>query len=253
MKTSLFALSATLALAASAVSGSVVTAQFNGVSPGRQVSVDLDDPSSDGTYNSGRMNWTQQGPVNPILEPTFTAFCIELTQNVANGDTISYQTAPLETAPQPNNSVVPMGALKANLIRELFGRYFPDVFGDSSTMIMPIGGSFSASERNAAFQIAIWEIIYETDTSPNSPFGLDLDITEDNARFNEDDDGFSSISGDTETLAQAFLDGLDGTGPRSIELFALVSQTRQDMLVPTPGAAAMLGLGGLLAMRRRRK
>src|SRR5262245_12000168 len=107
MRTSLLTIPTILALAASTAHGSVVTAQFTGVSPARAVSVSTTDPASSGTYNSGRMNWTQQAPYNPILAVNYTAFCIELTQNIANGNIVSYDTAPLEIAPQPGNSVVP--------------------------------------------------------------------------------------------------------------------------------------------------
>jgi hypothetical protein len=87
----------------------------------------------------------------------------------------------------------------------------------------------------AAFQLAIWEIVYDPNLTING-VGDSLQFTAPAADI---------------ALAQAFLNSIDGTGPR-MTLDVFTHETQQDQIIPAPGTIALLGVGGLLAARRRR-
>ena len=179
---------------------------------------------------AGRMNWTRDN-VNPgthaPLQGTFSTFCIEVTQNVAFASTYEYHVVPVGKAPTDDPLFdLPMGSWKADMLSKLFGRRF---------------NSLTTSDDFGAFQMAIWEIVYEM---PGEE-GMFLSLT--GGRFQIQNGGTAA------TLAAAWLLEIDGTGPRMGGLYALTSDTAQDQIVPTPGTLALAGLGGLLCAKRRRR
>ena len=244
-------------LAAVTLSGSPVAAletieaAYLGYSPAsRNVTVSIlagpqgDEPGI--TIGVGRFRMQKTGgtsdvvPLGGTLTNEFLAFCVEPYQFLANST--AYDLVPLS---QGTNSIGGMGGAKANLLRELFGRFAPS------------GGSSASMTRDdaAAFQVAIWEIV--TDTS--------LSLTGGN---------FTMLSSSNATIfnrAQGWLDALDGTGPLVTGLRVLrngspsnIGQGSQDLLVftnlldpvPEPDTWAMLiagfGLTGAVMRRRRR-
>lgn len=222
---------------------SPVTSTFNNVSPSVDMALSLISPTpAGGTTSAGLFNWTGTMSNPAGLQGNYLAFCIELTQNVAPGNSYTYDMAPLELAPQPGTSVTPMGGAKASALRELFGRFYSPSFGSD------INGPGISAEEAAAMQLSIWEIVYETTPSggpgPGAAFGLSFDILSGNVFFS----GNATVLG----LATTFLSALDGTGPQAVDLYALVSDDHQDMIVPGPGALALLGLAGAATARRRR-
>lgn len=221
-----------LALAGTALGqiGQTVRGSFATVAPSELVVIQI--PSGTGGFQealAGQFNWTRDGalPGTDVTVPTqFGSYCIELTQTLAFNTTYEFTLANLEDAPVPATPPygVPMGAAKADAIRELWGRFWSPAF---------------TNQDSAAFQLAIWEIVYDGPNGANTGTGV-VNL-------------FSNINPATITQANTWLAALDGTGPRANYLQALTSDEFQDQIIPTPGAG-VLALGGvLLSAGRRRK
>lgn len=219
---SAMAISALVAAAlVSSAQGSVVTATFNNVSPGTGVNVSSNGGGSFGGTTAGVFNWTATGGDSGIVGQ-FTTFCIELTQHISGGNSYTYTLTAPASAPIPGLGFSPMGP-RANLLAELYGRFYPTL-------------NLSNASDTAAFQLAVWEISNDNNAT--------LDLTTGN---------FQAQNGGTYfATAQNWLSQLDGTGP-TLSITALSSNTVQDQIyVPAPAAAGLLGFAGLAASRRRR-
>lgn len=220
MRSLSLAVSAVAALALAAVATATpVTVTYNGVSPSRTVSLSKNSGGSYSNYTVGQSNLTGDVSNPADLRGAFTAFCIDINQSISNGSTYTnFNTAALQDAPIPTS---PMGAAKADQIAQLW-------FNERSIL--------SSSDSYGAFQVAIWEIVNDS--------GLSLT-----------GGAFRAASGSVRTLAQSYLDKIDGVGGRA-SLYAISSATKQDFvvpLIPAPGAAT-LGLMGLgMAARRNRR
>lgn len=204
----------------SALGAETVRATFNSVSPsvGCEFSIDFG-----GTWTgtlAGGMNWTRDG-MNPGtyagLQGDFRTFCIEVTQQVGFGNSYEYFVVDPSDAP----TFEPMGAFRASELSELFGRYY---------------GSLVTNSDFGAFQMAIWEVVYEIGETP----------------LNVNDGRFQIRNAAVEqNMANAMLASLNGTGPM-MSLVALTNREYQDQIVPAPASLALAGLGGLIGLRRRR-
>ncbi len=169
-----------------------------------------------------------QGP-----DPLFWAFCIEPRESIANGiHTLEVMSLYLGTS-----NIGGMGVAKANRLKELFGRWYPD-FSQPLTQVAA-----------GALQVAVWEIVREDSGT--------LDIY-------TGDIYFYNASGTTPgvlALAQTYVQSIDGTGPRAHRLVALYKVGTQDLIAqrdltesPEPSVWAMCGLGlALLAAAGRRR
>lgn len=172
------------------------------------------------------MNWTRDGVMPGTyagLQGDFQTFCIEVTQNVAFNTSYEYHVVNTENAPtiDPFFSL-PMGAFKAGMLSELFGRFY---------------SGLTTGSDYGAFQMAIWEIVYEMGETP---------LNVDSGRFQ------IRNAAPEQAMANAMLGAINGEGP-TMNLLALTSREFQDQVfVPTPGALALAGMGGLLISRRRR-
>ena len=241
------ALAAALAIgvtSAGALASSTVNATFNSVSPGESFNYSLDGNGESTT--AGVFNWTSVAGGTTNLG-AYNAFCIELTQTINYGGTYLYNIDPLSNGPTPgydtggNGINGPMGATKAGDVEELWGRYYTNIF---------TGSSAQQQVNAAAFQIAIWDIV----------FGSNLNLASGNFHA-------TNLSDPAVVLAQSELNSLTGTGPMA-NLIALDNSSAQDMVttttpvVPAGGSVpeagttgtAALGLAGLtLAALRRRK
>ncbi|MBL8875364.1 MAG: hypothetical protein JNM86_06165 [Phycisphaerae bacterium] len=217
------------ALAGSA-SAAYVDATFNGVAPGVWVNVsDTANSLSFGTQ-AGGFNWTRTGgtATDPYVSGSFVTFCIDLKKHVGAGNNYSFSQTSLDMAPTPSGNGVnyPMGATKADLLGRLWGAHRSSLVGDVMF---------------GAFQLAIWEIVFENSNT--------LSVSNGNFTATGDPgDPTSAIS-----TANAWLSAVAGE-PAYGGLYALTGGEGgpQDQLVPTPGCLALAGFGGLALFRRRR-
>ncbi|MCW5766370.1 MAG: hypothetical protein KIT68_10395 [Phycisphaeraceae bacterium] len=210
------------AAGASAAQADTVIATFNGVGPGEGVNYSLNFGGSFTGTSAGRFNWTRTG--GTAAEPTgnYVAFCIELQQNVSNGGNYTYDVTAVALAPVPASPFAPMGAARADALARLWNAYYTNSGIDNTNA--------------AAFQLCVWEIVF------NDTMSFDLGT------------GQFQATGNATTIALAnawLVTAMDSNAPMA-SIYALTSETNQDMLVPTPGAAALAGLGTLAAMRRKR-
>jgi hypothetical protein len=212
--------SAFLVVAAAGVANaSTLNATFNNVSPNDVVSLSLDGGSSYNSYYAGVMDWTKTGGDYAGVSGDFTTFCIEITEHVGFGGAYSFTMG--DPSAGPTSFVGGMGVAKAALLSELYGRYYNTT-------------NFSINDNAAAFQIAVWEIVNDADTSLSAG---DFRVQNNGAYY---------------TTAQNWLNSLNGTGP-TMHIDAMLANGVQDQIVvPEPASLCMMLLSALPLLRRRR-
>jgi len=197
-----------------------IQARFDGVSPRQDVEYSIDGGANYSSTQAGYFRWTRTGGTyaGPGAAGEYITFCMELTQHIAGGETYDYLVLDPADAPLPSAG---MGTDHADRVSELFGRFYADDFD---------------AMHAAAFQSAVWELVFDD--------GLRID------------DGVFRIggTGDTQTMAQTWLDAIDGTGPR-ISLLAMASESVQDQIfmVPSPATGLLLSFGLIASAGRRRR
>jgi hypothetical protein len=157
------------------------------------------------------------------VDDPLMGFCIDLSQspapNYATFDVVSLTEAPDPTFISVGSTIT---TAKAALLRELWGRHYI---------------TSMTSQQAAEFQLAVWEIVFETSGT--------YDISSGSVRSNH-------YNGGTNIL----LDSLDGSGPMA-NLIALSHPCYQDMLaqIPAPGAVTLCSIGMFMVswfrLRRR--
>jgi hypothetical protein len=218
-------------VASSAKADIVVT--FTGTAPSQQINV-----STTRTTPTGPDTRAFESPVGPFnfnvvsndttlnLGSSFRSFCADFFQDVSPGN--NYSFAPVAVSDLPD---VAGNATKLSKIQELYDRFY-DVATDA--------------ERGAAFQLALWEILYDPDNT-NLASG----------NFTAIGPGDPSSVG----IAQGWLNTIgDGSIPdpdKKWDLIGLYSPTAQDQIVPqqpipAPAGVVLLVIGaaGLIARRR---
>ena len=219
---------------------------FNSASPAQNLSV-TDPGGGTVTGAAGQYNWTWNGGDRPAFiksNNTFTTFCIEVNQHISYNQTYNYSLVNLDAAPLPgigqgNGSNNGMGVARADRIRNLF---------DSS-----YSSAFDAS-RASAFQLAIWEIVFETATVGNST-ATSFNVSGGNFQLTNSftDATVATKANDMLALAASY------AGPRKYAVYGLSSAGAQDQLVfmalPEPSGVlmALTGLAPLAGVVRYRR
>jgi hypothetical protein len=175
-------------------------------------------------YYTGICSWTNTGGTDLGTQVPNWGFCIELTQGAYNG---LQNVIPLNEAPLPSLYGSPMGVTKANYVRELWGRDFD-----------PSWATGADTQMAEAFNVALYEIIYETDTAWDVTSGA----------------GFRSGNIEQAVLANLWLNQLNGDAAHFAKnLVATSTLDGQDFLiqVPDPATLLILAAGTVAALRRR--
>jgi hypothetical protein len=181
-----------------------------------------------GVYNLEKTYGTGEGKL--WTDGQIGAFCAELSEPAPNV-TSKYSVVSLDDA---------FGTAKAGYISELWGRYYDPSWTGSGQF------TWLQDSKAAAFATAIWEIIYEG--LPTSPLKWDVKVD-----GTLGTGGFYTNFGGA-NIANNLLHSLDGTGPMA-DLRVFSYNGNQDYIaqVPEPTTFALLGLGSLSLLRRKRK
>lgn len=187
--------------------------------------------ASYGTF-AGIFEFDVQEGALPNGSTSYSAFCIDLSEYTSGAQ--QYDVVDVALVPQPEDLPwQPMGADRADRLSELFGRYYDSLFD----------GLFDSIERRA-FQLAVWEIVYEgTPTGDSLALPEYGDYNVRNGSFQLNGGGYLGY------FANLFVNELDGSGPRA-QLWGLHSEgddhdfVTVPPIVPAP-AAVMLGAFGI--------
>lgn len=205
-------------LLAPTLPAATVQSYFNGVLFSSTIQRTVDNGANWFTTEGGIFSFTRTGGDYPGFQATgFYGFCIEPREFVTPGTTYDYIWAGLE---QGATNIGGMGVTRADLLRELFGRYYPNF------SVLP-----TATEARA-LQFAVWEVVRETSGT--------LDVYNGTTRYRSPADAAALA------LAQTYVQSLNGTGPMRGDLFALIlTGGVQDIVVEEMPEPAQLTLAGL--------
>jgi len=159
------------------------------------------------TVNAGQLCVTYLGE-------DYDAFCVDIDQHAGSGEVEEWTVYDL-----PQNG---------DLIAFLFETYADGV---------------TTGVEAAALQVAIWEVLSETDDSF-------FDLTSGNFRIRKNDAAV--------TLATAYLSTVPDSYTPTVEPVVLHSETRRDVIisggqVPEPASLSVVSLGAVLMLVRRRR
>ena len=174
----------------------------------------------------------------PVVNPvTSIGFCIELAQPGDSGVIQDYQAAPLV-------SVLPAdAALRAAHLSWLMDNHAP--------ALEPENWASAPVSLSLAMQLAVWEVVSDTDLSLSGPGGV----------FSVGSQSDPSLAGAV-ALAESWLTGLSLAGidstysPQKYIVNALTRDDKQDLIfltnIPEPSSMLLVAICSLALLRRRR-
>lgn len=264
---------AVLLLVATSATATTVTAHFSDVTPFKWVTVTgggvTHDTTKAGLFNFDSAKWREgvldihgnaTGTVittDDTHPQTFVTFCIDLKQYVYYNWTNSWDVLPAGQGPVPGPNGHTMASWQVDELSHLYGGYYASIL----TGGLSVGGSGDANTEAAAFQAAVWEIVWESYADvgglPPASDPRTLSLTADNLHLG---------AGDATVAARANAMFTDLHSKPALALAALVDPCHQDQVVyvpagppppPVPEPLTMAGLGlglfGLVRYVRRRR
>jgi len=225
----------TLALTATSAWAGQVTATFDDVNPGLVVTINSAVLGGSATGWAGDYNFKN---ASGDLTGSFTGFCIDIAQEIWTGLTTTFNVGALSSAPTPGQA---MGTYRASLIAELWQNDFAAIGSDNV--------------KAAAFQVAIWKIINETNLDTNH--NMTLDVTTGAFQMTGADTGthYTLIAAQANAWLSASQLDRTGNGAQATNLKALLSTQYQDYVtafpqgsgpgpaVPAPPGSVLAGIG----------
>lgn len=209
--------------------GDSVDLTFAGTEATRAVSWEFD--GGTGSSNAGVLLWG--GGVR--------SFCVQLEENIAGGQTVTFDAVAPDALPDQPPLPGPMGAARSLVMQDLFSRWYDDVMGRTGSDL---------KNHAAAFQMVIWEISHEMSAAGDAA-GIfsGLDLASGDMLF---DPGANSAT--VYGIANSMLGSLGNGGFSSYSrLVGLTNDTYQDQLVVVPGVGSLAALMGVAAVGRRRR
>ncbi len=228
---------AAIAIAAGAATADTVRLKFDSVGQGRNVNMTIG--SSSFNCFAGQLNHTfsNGNGVAAGLTGNKITFCSDLTQTVSSLVGSTYTVTGIENLPVTSGYAA-MGATKKQAIYDMYAAAGGTQLGADADMA-------------AAFQVAIWEVIYDYNGSSGS---LNLASGQLKAKNTNGTALSSAIASKAAQLFSAIganvaQAGLMGFSNGSFQ--DQILQTVQLVPVPTAAFAGLTGLGGLMLVRRR--
>jgi MYXO-CTERM domain-containing protein len=222
-----------LAAASGIAAADVINVRFTGTGQGH--SVKIVSAAYTGNVFAGQLEHQLTNGTGDAsaLNGTWLTYCVDLSQHVTSTTQV-YTVVPVSQMPDSS----PMGLAKAEAIRRMYA------FANGAQSM-----TSTSDDMAAAFQLALWEVV--TDFNPALP----------NNNLNVTAGGFKATKTDGSALwsgTQSYLNSLFGAvgteGDAVVQIIGISNGSAQDQIVPvpTPGALALAGLGGLCVSRRRR-
>lgn len=206
---------------AGVASASTIDLTFKGSGAGTSVKIIA--PTGNYSGFAGELKFDFSYALSGTDTTNLRTFCTELAQQTTQqGQTHTYNIKDVSQLPDPPAGPTGMGTAKADNIRELY--------------TVAAGNQFGNNINAAAFQLAIWNLVYDTD------FTLDSGVVR--TQTDSYTDKSSILS-----QANAWLNAVNTNSYSHASLVGLGSDTKQDQifLVPLPAPVA-LGLAGLVGV-----
>lgn len=226
---------AAIACAACVANADTVDVKFIGTGKGSNATISLDNSNKSVFVGQLKHSFSNGTGAGADIQGDYVTFCCDLTQYVTSSPMTYSVETPDDMPHSPGYSA--MGADAAQAIFDIYK------FANGAQLTGASSNAFAT-----AFQLAIWEIVYDFD-SQEAGNGLNTG----NGAFK-----VQSLAGGLATDINNHLTSLFaaiGNGGNGSGVYGVASYCAQDQLVvvplPAPAMLGMAGLGGLAIVRRR--
>lgn len=246
---------ATMALGLTAVaSASSVNLTFDGYGAGlvMKLSYQSNQSFSAVNRNSGsNIQAREHNFTNTANSVQMRNYCVQVFESVSPGNTYSYDQVAVENVPDFPPGPGPMGAVRAALMRNLYGRFYSQVSDGTDNI------------KCAAFAMLVWEISHENLTGAGATATAVLNSGAINVSLGAfQASATGTLTGDRLAAfnqAQSWIATMVAQSnvlKDNVNIYGLTNPLAQDhigVLIPVPAPALLAGLGlvGVVSGRRR--